>query len=269
MNKQEILKKYKEEEKLLVAKLLDKLEMAHSKNKITHTDFLDLAQKRTVENILLRNEIKQYIQYETFGAYKEAERCMVIFYPEKFDRNIIKKNYNNIMQIVQINLPNELKNSYTHRDYLGALMKLGIRREKIGDILVREDGADVVILKEIIEFVRENLLQLTRFSKSQITIKPIEEIQIVEAKKEEIEIIVPSMRLDNLVAELIKSSRAKANEAIEQERVLVNFEITNKNAKKLQIGDKITIRGKGRYSILEQVGNTKKGNIIIKIEKYI
>lgn len=269
MNKQEILKNYKEEDKLLIAKLLDKLERSHSKNKITHTDFLDLAQKRTVENILLKNEIKQYVQYEMFGAYEGAERCLIIFYPEKFDRNIIKKNYNNIMQIVQINLPNDLRNLYTHRDYLGALMKLGIRREKIGDILVREDGADIVILKEIIEFVKENLLQLTRFSKSQITIKPIEEIQIVEVKKEEIEMIVPSMRLDNLVAELVRSSRAKANEIIEQERVFVNFEMVNKNAKKIQIGDKITIRGKGRYSILEQIGNTKKGNIIIKIEKYI
>lgn len=268
MDKQEIVKKYKEEDRLLVAKLLDRLEMSNQKGKITHTDFLDLAQKKIVENILARREIKQYIQYEIFGAYLEAERCVVTFYPDKFDKSIIKKNYNNIMQIIRISLPNELKNTYHHRDYLGALMKLGIRREKIGDILVREDGADLVVLKEVLEFVKENLAQLTRFRKAKITIEPIEAIQVIEVKKEQIEIIVPSMRLDNIVAELNQTSRAKANELIAQERVLVNFEMVSKSAKMIHIKDKITIRGKGRFELLEQVGNTKKGNRIIKVEKY-
>lgn len=268
MDKQEIVKKYKDEEKWLVAKLLDKLEMSKQKGKITNTDFLDLAQRKIVEHILARREIKQYIQSELFGAYEEAERCIVIFYPDKFDKEIIQRNYNNIMQMIRVCLPSELKNTYTHRDYLGGLMKLGIKREKVGDILVREDGADIVLLKEIAEFVKENLAQLTRFRKVQITIQSIEEIQVVEAKKQEIEIIVPSMRLDNIVSEIAKTSRAKANELIEQERVLVNFEVVTKNAKNIQIGDRITIRGKGRFEVVAQVGNTKKGNYIIKIETY-
>ncbi len=268
MNKQEMIKKYKEEDKLLVAKLLDKLEMSHKRGKITNTDFLDLAQRKIVENMLARSEIKRLTNYEIWGGYEEAERCIVVCYSDKWDSNMLQKNYNHIMQIIRISLPSELHQTYSHRDYLGAIMKLGIKREKVGDILVREDGADIIILKEIIEFVKENLAGLTRFRKAKITIEPMEEIQVVEVQKEEIEIIVPSMRLDNIIAEITKTSRAKANELLEQERVLVNFETITKSSKNIAISNRITIRGKGRFQIVEQVGNTKKGNIILKIEKY-
>lgn len=163
MNKQEILKQYKsDEDRLLIAKVLDKLEFANTKNKITNTNFLDLHQKSLVKKVLYNIKCNNYIFY----GGESTERNVAIFYPEKFSQEIIKKNYNNIMQIIEINLPNELYGKYTHRDYLGGLMKLGIKREKIGDIIVFNEGAHIIVLNEIIDFVKENILCLTRFNKA-------------------------------------------------------------------------------------------------------
>lgn len=267
MNKQEILKKYnKEEDRLLIAKVLDKIEFAESKNKITNTDFLDMYQKNLVQKLL--NSIK-YDNFLFFGGNKNSERTVAIFYPDKFSKNIVEKNYDNIMGIVEIILPNDLYEKYTHRDYLGGLMKLGIKREKIGDIVVFNEGAHIIVLNEIINFVEENVSSLTRFSKSSVNIKKIEELYEQEIKTEEMQIIVSSLRLDNIVSEIARTSRAKAEEIIIQARVFVNFENIVKNSKILKEADIITIRGKGRFKIQEIIGNTKKGRFIVRIEKYV
>lgn len=267
MNKQEILRQYnKEADRLLAAKILDKIEFTQTRNKITNTDFLDMYQKTLVHKLLNGLKINNYIFY---GGFEEAERTIVIFYPDKFNESIVQKSYSNIMCIIEIILPNELKGKYNHRDYLGGLMKLGIKREKIGDIIVFNEGAHIIILNEISEYTKTSLAELTRFSKSNIQIKNIDQIHIQEIKKEEIRIIVSSLRLDNIVSELAKTSRTKAEEIIRTERVLVNFETTTKDSKLLKQEDIITIRGKGRFKLLEIMGNTKKGRFIVKVEKYV
>lgn len=266
MDKQEILKNYKnEEDKLLVSKMLDQISLCAKRNKMQNTDFLDERQKLILEKVLNRANIENYI---IFGGFDEAQRNLVIFYPEKWNKEIIEKNYNSIMQIIEIILPNDLKGTYTHRDYLGGLMKLGLKREKIGDIIVWEAGAHIIVLNEIVPFLEQHLSTLTRFQKAQINIKNIEELHECNIQKEEIEIMVPSMRVDNIVSELSKTSRTKAEEIIRQERVLVNYEVVTKDSKVLKIGDKITIRGKGKFEIKEQIGSTKKGRIILNILKY-
>ena len=91
----------------------------------------------------------------------------------------------------------------------------------------------------------------------------------VEIKKEEREIIVSSLRLDNVISELARCSRNKALDIINMERVFVNFQCETKKTKQIKSGDMITIRGKGRFFIKELVGQTRSGRVIIKIEKFI
>lgn len=267
MDKQELLRNYKnEEDKLLVSKMLDKIELCSKRNKIQSTDFLDARQKLLLEKVLKSNKIENYI---IFGGFEDAERSTIIFYPEKWNKEIVEKNYTSVMQVIEILLPNDLKGKYTHRDYLGGLMKLGLKREKIGDIVVWEEGAHIIVLNEIVPFLEQHLSTLTRFQKSQISTKGIREIHKCIINKEEIEIIVSSARLDNIVSELCKTSRTKAEEIIKAERVFVNYEAVTKDSKTINVGDKITIRGKGKFEIIEQVGNTKKGRNILKIKKYV
>ena len=149
------------------------------------------------------------------------------------------------------------------------IMKLGVVREKIGDILVKESGADVIVMPEIVKYLLTNLRELTRLRKADIKEIQINELEKVEIKTKEYNIIVSALRLDNIIAELAKTSRMQAKELINQERVFVNFKNEIKQTKLLNEGDLISIRGKGRFKISEIIGNTQKGRYILKIEKYV
>lgn len=263
----DILNDYREkDDKILLAQVLDKIEMCDNKNKIEYTDFLDLAQIELVQKFINKLKIENYIFY---GGFEQAERKILVIYPEKFNATVVEKNLSNVVKIIRIQLPDDLKGKYTHRDYLGAVIKLGVKREKVGDIIVDNDGADIIVDKDIVKFLSENLSGLTRFSKSTISVENIEDLRMVQIRKEEIEIIVSSLRLDNVISELARCSRNKALDIINMERVFINFQCETKKTKQIKTGDMITIRGKGRFYIKELVGQTRSGRIIVKIEKYI
>ncbi len=267
MNKQELLKDYKnQEDKLILAIVLDKIEFCKSKNKIEYTDFLNLAQQDLVDKFLKKIGLKTYY---FFGGAGEAERKILIIYPEKLTEEMTRKNHSKMISVIKISLPIALDEEYDHRRYLGAIMKLGVEREKIGDISVKSKGAEIVVKNEIQNFLIQNLSSLTRFSSANIESKKIEELQEIETQKIEITEIVASLRLDNIVASLARTSRNKAADMLEQERVFLNFKNETKASKSVKVGDIITIRGKGRFVFKEISGNTRKGRYVIKIDKFI
>lgn len=269
MNRQEILAKYeKEEERLLVSKLLDKIEFVGKKNTVENTDFLDMHQKSILEKVL---KTVKYNNYVIYGGYEDAERTIIILYPEKLESVFENKyfDYSNIVQVIRITLPNEVRGKYTHRDYLGAVIKVGIKREKVGDILVSIDGADLIVSKDIVSYLYTSLSELTRFSKSTFEIRRIDELNIEPVNTEIINIIIPSMRMDSIVSEVIRTSRSKAIELIDSERVFINNELATKNSKMLKENDMITVRGKGRFKVKQILNSTKKGNLVLEVEKYI
>ena len=254
------------DDKILLAQVLDKIEMCDNKNKIEYTDFLDLAQIELVQKFINKLKIENYIFY---GGFEQAERKILVIYPEKFNATVVEKNLSNVVKIIRIQLPDDLKGKYTHRDYLGAVIKLGVKREKVGDIIVDNDGADIIVDKDIVKFLSENLSGLTRFSKSTISVENIEDLRTVQIRKEEIEIIVSSLRLDNVISELARCSRNKALDIINMERVFINFQNETKKTKQIKPGDMITIRGKGRFFVKELVGQTRSGRTILKVEKFV
>ena len=148
-------------------------------------------------------------------------------------------------------------------------MKLGIERSKIGDILVNEIGAEIIILKDVSNILMNQLPFLKRFEKSKIEEKEIEKLSKIENKKELIKIIVSSLRLDNFVSDLAKTSRNKSQDILKAERVLVNGQIETKSSKKINIGDTITIRGKGRFIVKDIAGTTRSNRNVIVIEKFV
>lgn len=272
MNKQDIIKQFsKEEDKFLAAKLLDKMQFVSSRNQVQVTDFLDGYEQKIVQKVLGQNHFANVIFN---GGYEEAERKMVIFFPTKLQELFDKPIQENAIlleqiQVISIILPNPLREQYHHRDYLSGLMKLGVKREKIGDIIVREDGADILVQKDIVTYLLTNLPELTRFQKAEILQKSIVELNVVPVKKEVLTILIPQLRLDVVIAELLHISRTKANEVIIQERVFVNYEMKTKNSFLLQTGDLLTIRGKGKFQIGDIIGQTSKGKLKVVVEKYV
>lgn len=267
MEKQKILNDYKkQEDKILLAQVLDKIEFSKQREKIEYTDFLDMYQIALVKTFLKKIEFENYV---LFGGFENAERNILLIYPEKYNMVMVEKNYSKIIKAIKITLPEEEKGKYSHRNYLGGIVKLGLKREKVGDILVFNNGADIITFVDFANTLKTELGSLTRFQNSKIIVDEISKIRKQEIKIEEVKIIVPSLRLDNIVSDLAKTSRSKAVQIMEAQRVFVNGKNEIKASKQIKQNDIITIRGKGRFIIKEFTGTTRSGRTVILVEKYI
>ena len=248
MNREEILKQFsKTEDKLFIAKILDKIKFVRTKNQIQVTDFLDTYQQSMVEKLMSYFLEQQGMLY---GGYEEAERKILFLYPTKLQTIFQQDKNQNVViketiKILSITLPPELYGKYTHRDYLSGIMKLGIKREKIGDIVVNETGAEILVHVDMISYLLTHLKDLTRFQKAEIKENEIADLKITPVQKEEQVIL------------------------ISQERVFINHELKMKNATNVKQGDILTIRGKGRFEIGEVISQTAKGKIRLQIWKYV
>ena len=267
MKNQDLLKEYrKQEDKICLSQVLDKIEFSKTREKLERTDFLDMYQVALVENFLRKMQFKNY---KLYGGYEEAERKILIVYPDKYDENMLAKNYNKLLKVVRIKLPEEEKGKYSHRNYLGGIVKLGLKREKVGDIIVSSEGADIITVADFANILKEQLPSLTRFEKSDVEIVELNNLNKKEVQKEEVKIIVPSLRLDNFVSDLVRTSRSKAVQIIDQERVFINGKNETKASKQVKLGDIITIRGKGRFIVKSFEGTTRSGRTVVLIEKYV
>lgn len=267
MDKQKILSDYKkQEDKMLLAQILDKIDFSIQREKLEYTDFLDMYQISLVKNFMKKIDFQNYILY---GGFDNSERNILIIYPEKYNMSMIEKNYPKIIKVVRVLLNDEEKGKYIHRNYLGGIVKIGMKREKVGDILVSDDGADILVKDEVADALIKELATLTRFENAKFEIIKLEDLRKQEIKVEELNIIVPSLRLDNFVSDLARTSRSKAVQIIDSERVFINGQNETKASKQVKLGDVITIRGKGRFVVKEFCGSTRSGRTVVKVEKYV
>lgn len=267
MEKQKVLSDYKkQEDKILIAQILDKIEFSKQREKLEYTDFLDMYQISLIKSFMKKIEFENYNLY---GGFEESERKILIIYPEKYNMNMIEKNYSKIIKAIRILLGEDEKGKYSHRNYLSGIIKIGMKREKVGDIIVSDDGADVLVKAETAETLKQELGTLTRFENSNMEIIDISDLRKQEIKLEELSIIIPSLRLDNFVSDLARISRSKAVQIIDSERVFINGQNEKKTSKQVKLGDIITIRGKGRFVVKEFSGSTRSGRTVVKIEKYV
>ena len=154
----------------------------------------------------------------------------------------------------------------THRDYLGAILGLGVKRSVIGDIIVREGGADVVILKEMAEFFERDLASVGRYEVS-VSVCGREVLSAAEQKTERIRDTVASLRLDSICAGAFRLARGKAQEAIRQGLVSINGRQCLKPDTEVSENDRISLRGKGK-AILSEIGSrTRKDRITVIIDR--
>lgn len=155
-----------------------------------------------------------------------------------------------------------------HRDYLGTILSLGIRREKIGDINVFEDGAEIWLSNEISDYICYNL------SKIKHTGIKSEKISLKEAREKiqafrEMNINVSSMRLDCIIASVVNVSRSEAASLVKSGYVKVNYNVENEFSGKIKLGDLLSIKGYGRYQIDNIINITKSQRLNISIKKFI
>ncbi len=263
MNNRDILKTISStEDRLLMAKLLDKAELAEKTNKIINTDFLDPHQMAVAKKMLANAGV---CGFSFNGGYSEAERVLALFVPEFVDDIEQDKHIRSLLKVIEI-VPKAL--GLSHRDYLGALMGLGIKREVVGDIIVTDNKCSIIVLSEIAEFIAGNLFKVGNTGVT-LEIKGISALVGPEARVKEIKATVAALRLDTVCAQSFSISRSKAAELIKAGRVNLNWETVQNSDKAVREGDNISIRGKGK-AVLDKVGDrTKKDRIVVQIKKYI
>ncbi len=155
----------------------------------------------------------------------------------------------------------------THKDYLGALMGLGIKRECVGDIVVEENHAIVFLKNEIANFV---MSELTEVGREGVKISAFKgETQELCDKFEELRLIVTSMRVDNVVSSCANISRQKALDFINSDKVFINYCVPSKVSSQVNYGDILSIRGFGKFKIVSQLSTTKRDRMVISVLHYI
>lgn len=253
------------EEKIILAKLNDKIRLCKKKNKLVNTEFLNMYQENIIRKELERIKAKNYT---LTGGYSEAESKILIMYPEKITEEMTKENITSIIKVIKIQLPNEQKGKYQHRDYLGTIMQFGLERERIGDIIVYEDEAYVIVLSENAQYIKDSLQTTKKFKKSKIEIIDIVEMKVKKPEFEEIKISVSSQRLDNFISEICKISRSETTRLIASELVSINCKIETKQTKTVEIGDILIIRGKGKFIVSDFLDINRKGKQVVIVKKY-
>jgi RNA-binding protein YlmH len=225
------------------------------------TDFLDPALREEAQAIL--GWIKGS-RFNAFGGYSSAERRRLVIYPDYYIAQTIEPELAYLAVTVNQLQPGEL----THRDYLGALMNLGIKREKIGDLLVSEEGCQVILAPEMLAFIKQNLTKISNHKCSVVEIDP-EQLNIPNLREKVLRSTVASLRLDAIAALGFGESRTKMVKEIKSNRVKVNWKPVLDPDLALNPGDVISIRGRGRVIFKEVSGKSKKGRLGIELVRLL
>lgn len=262
-----------QEDKLLIAKIEDKARLCSENSMITSSSFLDMHERSVVSGMRLQYPDIKMIFY---GVFDGAERSIAVFLPEYIEaeneeqlcRFFAENPEDNPLSVVELE-KDKFSSALSHRDYLGALMGLGIRREMTGDIIVGESGCKMAVLAKIAPFIVENL---DKAGRGTLKAKIIPALQVGESEKASgipDSFTVSSMRLDSVIKNAFRVSRGDAAAAVESGIVFVNDIECTKPDKKIAAGDKVVFRRKGRIIVEDCSSVSKKGRVIVEITKFV
>lgn len=194
-----------------------------------------------------------------FGGYDGAERKQMCVYPQGEEP---------VYEIIPIEISVKgASQKLTHRDYLGALMALGIKRECIGDIILNDSGAVLFSSSKMSDFICEQLFEIGRCSASAnicdvpASLESVQDEQIYTVN-------VPSLRLDAVLAAILKLSRSDASKLIASKSVMINHVEISSAHEQIYDDDIFTVRGKGKFKIIETQGRSKKGRIFVAYRQF-
>lgn len=252
MNKKEFLDFFSLEDRNSIAKLYEK----YTLQSYGKTIFTDEFYPPTIWNTIKNLEKTLQVSIKTHGLSEDSEKRIIEFVGEN-DMALPITMY----EIHNLSKFKELK----HKDYLGALMGLGIKREKISDLIIQDDVCYFMTFNDIADIINSSLdkvgsnpIRLSVSSKDRLSIT-----------FEELVFPISSERLDAFVAAITKKSREESVKLIEHGHVFINyFEEKEKNYK-LKVGDIITIKQIGKYKFNNILGNTKKDKIRVEVKKFV
>ena len=244
----------------LKKRLLELAERSYSQGIYTFTPFLGLSEQQVFYEV---ERDVAYAGYSMEGGSTLCERRIIRFgspvrfgYEEAYPIQCIKVEP----------LAPKFAEKLTHRDFLGAIMNLGIERSTVGDIFIQGKGAIVFCQESIFPYLTENLLQV-RHTHVKCSGTEAEE-QLQAPVMEEVSLSVSSARVDTVISKVYNIARSQSPELFKAGRVYVNGRATGNNSYVLKNGDTVTVRGFGRFIYIGGQGETRKGKLRVGIEVY-
>lgn len=248
------------EERLFVSRMKELAQTAYRQNRYQFSHFLTPAELTALQG--MEGELR-FVDYDTYGGNECCERQMARFGSERMF------GYEGAYPIAVLliePLSEKFAETLGHRDYLGAVMNLGVERDVLGDILIKEKTAYLFCMDSIADYIAANLdkIRHTNVRVSRVT----GEIAALQKTLRDMEVLVQSPRFDAVVAAIGKLSRSEAQQLFRDKLVLLNGRICENNSMVLKEGSVFSVRGYGKY-IYEGCGNeTRKGRVYVRLKKY-
>lgn len=242
-----------ENETLLKKRLAELSHRAFERGYTTYSTFLNL------QEISILKSLKLESKYILFGGYENADRCVASFSNDEV--------YSYSIVCIKIEpLQQKFSDKLTHRDFLGALMNLGIEREMLGDIKIINNEGYLFCLDKISQYIVDNLSSIKHTS---VKCKIIDDIpELFNQLPDEEEYIVSSLRIDTVVSAVFKMSRNSASQLINQEKIFINSKTVYKDSVQLKEGDVVSVRGYGKFIYSQTVNETRKHKMVVAIRLY-
>lgn len=264
------------EEQLLFKRFGELSNMAYQRGFCMYSEFLGLAE----QSLAWQAVAGQYpdlpetsLPVMAYGGYEEAERKIFCFMPETgFTPPQAEQFPLRCVRIAPVN--RRFGEPLSHRDFLGTIMGLGLERDQIGDILVRQEGADGAKATVGYVFCKANkagmLTELTRFRHTTVAAEIVDSEQLHwEQTYKEISGSVSSPRLDAVLSVALRTSRTQGLRLIQEGNIYINGKCCTENAKMIQEGDILSVRGHGKYRFRHMGSQSKKGRYHITVQQYI
>ncbi|MHB8964121.1 MAG: YlmH family RNA-binding protein, partial [Saccharofermentanales bacterium] len=248
--------------------LSDLADQADEQGYVTHSAFLSPAEKEDAAIWLKKNRIAHLFS----GGFADAERQIAFFLPdymadsEMAGTDLADDILPETITALRLDTPVRATPP-SHRDYLGSLLSLGIKRSQLGDILVSECTAVVLVLANIAVFIKSNLEHIGGLPVT-VTAIPLSAISAPVRSFELIRITVASMRLDKITSAGFGLPRTEIAERIRSGAVQLNWREETRPDKDVPVGAVITLRGYGRILLAREEGLSRKNRHILELERY-
>ena len=245
---------------MLKKRFEDLANKAYTQNIFTFTDFLGLSEQ---DEFWKAEATLRYAGVKLFGGTENADRVMIRF----GDADSLGYDVDFPIVCVHITpLLAKFAQNLSHRDFLGALMNLGIERSALGDIKVGDKEAFLFCKETIAPFICENLSKIAHTNVKCLVTENYK--QFVEEEPEQKLLQVASLRLDAVLAKVYNISRGECLQMFQAGKVFVNGRLCENNSKQLKDGEVVNLRGFGKFIFEGSKSETRKGKMNVEVRIY-
>ncbi|MBQ7326587.1 MAG: hypothetical protein IJW93_03810 [Clostridia bacterium] len=246
---------------LIKKRLVELGRKSYNSGIFTFTDFLGLAEQSAFSEV--KRELGG-IPYESFGGAEGAERVIIRFGSEE------ELGYSMPYPISIIKVePQSQKyaDRLTHRDFLGALLNLGIERHTLGDIVIIDNVGYIFALESIAPYIADSLIKVRRTDVSVSIITELPEGELYRTERKTVQI--SSERLDAVIARVYSLSREDAQALFKKRLVFADGREIDSTSYAPKENEKISVRGHGRFIYIGRQSLSKKGKLNVAVEMYV